>query len=205
MTEASFAISLLVLYVVWKKVWQVTVLEIARDELFHVRDTVREYFLTTEQGVSDPVYSALREHINNCLRHTENITVARVLLCKLMRKRHGEYMQAVFEQHLQTFMTDDKEISNFVEDKRLACASILMTYMLAKSFLGMLVITAIIIIAIPCALVHFFATRIKGHLVVPSELLGAAIRFIFAKLLTRPIVARNLETVENYTATPANA
>ncbi len=147
MNLALFAISVLLVMAAWAAKNK-TALDRVRDDLFDLRDEVREKFLALPEGLNHPLYRALRDHINNYIRFAENlrftgmvwfsVNVPQDILAEIDRRMNARYA------------TGDAELAGYVKEIRSRSVHIMQEFMLITSLCAMMIVA----VAIPVLIVQ---------------------------------------------------
>ena len=174
-------IGVLCLLLVIGYMWQPTMLDTARDELFDLRDIkLKGFFINKEHGLNNKTYAELRQLINRYLRYTEvanvwSLTIAYASL-KAYEKREGRLPA------INNISSDDEETNEFIKTIRCDCALIMVNYVVRRSFFIYVLFYSV---AITCA---------AFYLISRKKVVKAALES--AKSTFRNAVARNKEEVE---------
>ena len=149
MSEILLGITLLAFMLFWKLVWQKTLLDYTRDNLFDLRDELRLWFIENKYGLDHPIYKELRFIINNHLRHTERATMMSYLAFNMITKKHPDYNEKILSSSNSIFETSDSKLNNFTIRIRNKAFYILLTQMIGRSSF-LCILTAIIGIFVAC-------------------------------------------------------
>ena len=157
MEAVLFGINLFIAYLIWSQVWRRTALDHYRDQLFDLRDEVREYF--TERGLplDHPIYIRLRVLLNGHLRYTEQLTLRSYLATTSAMTGYPEVARRLREEVEKQFETDDKELGYFVKRVRSRAVAILLGYMGETSFVLVLLSALVWPVAVLVRLFRWFA------------------------------------------------
>lgn len=145
MTGASLAISLLVLYLVWTKIWQPTVLQITKTELTFLHDDIYKHFIYAELELDLPVYTDLQNFIEQSKEYVEKATLTRFFILQYIVKKYPDIMKKDTKLQQQELEQNNEETMRFIQQMRIKCVSIIVCSMLARNFF-------VVILMIPCLL-----------------------------------------------------
>ena len=131
----SVSISVLLLMFLWNG-WQRIRLDIARDELFDLRDKTRDFFAARPNGLTDPVYRELRNLINGYIRWGSSLHFLGMLYFinttppkLVLYMRHRMQIQ---------FRSEDVMVATFVAQARATAAQTMQKYLLLSSAIWLL-------------------------------------------------------------------
>lgn len=129
-------LGLLLIMVTWKFMLKPSLLDSTRDQLFDLRESVREHYIKTGKGLSDPSYVALRNLLNAHLRFTEQITFLRVIFAITWRNEHAEAFAAMHRDFDKTLEAQSAETQKYVQGVRLNASVAMLDYAAKSSLLG---------------------------------------------------------------------
>lgn len=121
------------LYAAWKFMWKRSVLDSRRDQLFDLRDIVRDRFLGIENGLSSPVYKSLRDLLNTHISYTERLTFARFVATTIGISSSPDAMKRMRDEVDSMFKVDDSELQRFITEIREEANFIMISYMVETS------------------------------------------------------------------------
>lgn len=127
-------LSLLGFWLAWKFIWQPTLLDTTRDQLFDLRDKAREWFLKNGYGLDNPTYRALRRLLNSHLRMTETVTFSRFLLFLHFESALKDIDEQLETRIEQEFSTPDRKIERYVQKVRNRAYSIMVGQMIFRNY-----------------------------------------------------------------------
>lgn len=157
-----FGINVFLFAAIWRFVWKKSALDTRRDQLFDLRDEVRTYFLKHEQGLSSPVYAALRDLLNGHLRYTEDLTFARYVSMTVAMNRDPALAEKLKQELDAKLATDNLEVAEYITTVRMRAVIIMMNFMVETSLL----FVGILAVAVPTLAVLKgirFIARIAQH------------------------------------------
>ena len=130
----EITIAYILLLVAWKH-WKLTMRDLARDELFDLRDNWRDYWVNANKDLNDPYYGYIRNRINAYLRYTAQW---RLLDTWHMAKNQNRINQVVCEYqacHNPEPPPPSKEILSVAQDIRKKAIDAMRVYMITTSVL----------------------------------------------------------------------
>lgn len=127
------SINIVLVMFVWKRILKPTILDYFRDELFDVREDVREFFIQNKIPLDHYIYKNLRDLINDHLRFTEQMTLGEVIsFSNKIEKRRG--LKKYIKKRLdKLFKSQDKNLNEYVKKIRSRSSEILLMYMVFSS------------------------------------------------------------------------
>lgn len=131
MHTITFAAGVLLLILVWKMMLKKTILDHHRDQLFDLRDELRERYLKEGMDLGSPVYRHLRDLINGYLRYTETYRLSKISYIKGQLKHHPDVVQfyrARMEKHFETKNPTESELTNEFRFRALEITTQYMTF-----------------------------------------------------------------------------
>lgn len=160
----SFSIGTLVLIVVWQY-YKKTSADAFRDQLFDLRDEVREYFLKSAHGLESDYYIRLRTLLNGYLLFTEKATFGSFIgLCLAMAK-NPEVAKLHSEEIRKAFITSDQDLQKFINNVRLRARNIIFLYMADTSALLNIVALVFLSLLLPLLLVYMAYKKLHGAVI----------------------------------------
>lgn len=126
-----FGLGLLLLMVSWHFMIKPTLRDRARDKLFDLRESVRQYFLD-HHDLNHHLYRDLRDLINSYLRYTEEITFLGFVMQLYYSDKHAK------QSHSIKYAGLDKESVKFANSVRADASGIVIWYAIQTSLLGWL-------------------------------------------------------------------
>lgn len=157
MSEIVLGITLLAFILCWKLVWQKTLLDCTRDNLFDLRNELRTWFINNGYGLEHTAYHELRNILNSHLRNTENATLISYISFIYVYTKHPEYRQEIDSNADNIFNTEDKKINFFIKSIRDKAFHVLMTQMILRNMF----ISICLLILIPI----FFTYKILYNII----------------------------------------
>lgn len=133
MDSFLLGIELVILYIVWKYMWQKTLLDATRDSLFDLRDGARYWFIENGYTLDHKIYISLREIINYHLRNIEKLTTPAILTHLIRKKIDKEYDKNIGDNISSMFSTDDKKLSEYLLKIRWEAGVIVFLYGIKRS------------------------------------------------------------------------
>lgn len=118
--------------VAWR-CWRLTFIDHSRDNLFALRDNVRDWFLETGRGLEHPMYRELRDYINHYLRFMQHNRFTGLIY--VYRRTDLALIRQLSERIDQRFSTTDAELVKKIAAVRTSVWHTCLTYMVATSFL----------------------------------------------------------------------
>lgn len=162
MDAMLFGLNLLLIYAGWRWVWRKTALDMHRDELFDLRDEVKDYFNEHGLGTEHPIYEALRGLINAHIRYTEKLTFRLFMAESNVINTHPERIKKLKAEVNARFATNDPELKKFIEQTRARSIAILNAHMVESSF-GFLLLTPLIFIVVSLIKLFLFLKAIARN------------------------------------------
>lgn len=136
MINAVFlGVNLFLFVAIWKLMWKKTALDQSRDQIFDLRDEVRAYFMKREQGLSSPVYAAIRDLLNAHLRYTEELTFARYIATTVAMSSNPEIATKLRTELDKKLTSDDPELAEYISKVRQRAVVIMVNFMGETSLL----------------------------------------------------------------------
>jgi len=129
-------LGLLLTMITWKFMLKPSLLDATRDQLFDLRESVREHYINTGKGLTDPSYIALRGLLNAHLRFTEQVTFLRVIFAMTWRNEHAEAFAAMHRSFDKTLEAQNAETQRYVQGVRLQASVAMLDYAAKSSLLG---------------------------------------------------------------------
>jgi hypothetical protein len=143
MQVAILGVNILLFMLVWKYMYQKSILDRKRDHLFDLREDVREYFLTNNISLSEPVYKNIRDVLNRHIKVLDRTNFSRIFVYSNLMERNPELSEYMAEQINKRFETKNNNLKKFIKEIR-AKATLCVTSYLIESSLIMLVVAALI-------------------------------------------------------------
>jgi hypothetical protein len=128
----------------WRSIWRQGWLDQARDRLFDQRDHVREMFIAYGVPLSDPLYAALRDHINTQIRFLSKLTLYQIAIgYAQVYDKHKDTIKRRYDEFNARFVTEDERLAVLVEEVRARSYEAVMVYVMrtaiiSVSFIGVL-------------------------------------------------------------------
>lgn len=140
----SFALSGLLLGLVWQFMLKKTILDDHRDQLFDLRDELRATFLSRGWSLEAPIYERLRNLINGYLRFTERYSFGETYMLERSVRKNAN-LGAALNKHLErSFHVSDAAQRAYVDGLRRRACRTMMSYMILSS--GPLVLSLFFVI-----------------------------------------------------------
>jgi hypothetical protein len=136
---ALFGIDLILIYIGWTYFLKPSILDHFRDQLFDLRDDVRQWYIDNNIPLSDSTYINLRDLLNSHLRFTETKSLVKVAMFFSKLKRNPKLDEWLNQQVEAKFSTRNTKIRNFVNESRSKAVNILVLYMIYSSPTMMLI------------------------------------------------------------------
>lgn len=140
----TFALSSILLGVVWQFMLKKTILDDHRDQLFDLRDELRETFIAQGWALDAPIYKRLRDLINGYLRFTERYSFSETLMLERSVRRNQELSTTVNKHLEKSFYSADVTQRAFITSLRDRARRVMMSYMILSS--GPLVLSLFLIV-----------------------------------------------------------
>jgi len=122
----------LALAYIWS-MWQNTCRDIARDELFDLRDKWRDYWISKGLSLDSKEYANVRIMLNQYLRYTACFRLSGLLFCSLrVSKDTLEYLK---KERDSLFYSENQEIKEEIDKIRMQAALAIQKYMLSTTIL----------------------------------------------------------------------
>jgi hypothetical protein len=157
----------IVLLFTWRYCLRPAILGYFRDQLFDLRDEVRERFSLEQDGLCAPLYGNLRALLNGYLRFTEAFNLPQFLFAERAIKRERALMMAVSSMIDADFATNSESDRDYAMAVRRRAGHIITRYVLASSGVVAIAALAIGVFVLP--------------LLVASMCVGYACEFVGAK------------------------
>lgn len=142
MVHVQIALSILTLYLAWLG-WKTLALDNCRDQLFDIRQQLRQHFLERGEQLDHPVYQSLRDMLNSHIRFTEDFSLTNVVIILHALKKANAALAVPQEYLNRTSQFNDiichtREESLRVLGKYLVQTSVILsTISLAYAFLNL--------------------------------------------------------------------
>ncbi|WP_028222496.1 hypothetical protein [Paraburkholderia oxyphila] len=169
-------ICILLLLVTWRYALRPAILGCFRDQLFDLRDEIREHFVHEPGGLSRPIYGNLRTLINSYLRFAENFNLPQFLLIERSIKKNQGLVDVIAKQVDKSFHSTLSADQKYAADIRRRAGRIMMRYALASSGL----VAPIAILVVVPILAVFVCTGYLCEFVGKKATLSA--RYLFSRL-----------------------
>lgn len=143
MNDIMFGVAILLTLSSWWFVYKPSLLDKTRDDLFDLRQEIRDYFLQSERGLDHPLYAALRDLINGHLHYTESLTMSRFIFWVHWHGKHPHEAEHLRLRVEAPFQTDDWELAAFARNVRLRAAGQMYGHMLANTVPGLIVLALV--------------------------------------------------------------
>lgn len=156
MIEAS--LSVLAAWIVWNFMWKKTILDTARDYLFDLRDTSREWFIKEGYGVDNKSYNTLRMLINVYLRHLEKMSLLDFLLAPI--DSNSQEYKKVAEELNAAFNTGDKKVDYFMKCIRIEAFNAVSSFMVLRNFPACVIVSIAAVVKLIQTILQSLATVI---------------------------------------------
>ena len=143
MNDIMLGIAILLALSSWWFVYKPSLLDKTRDELFDLRQEVRDYFLQSGRGLDHPLYAALRDLINGHLRYTESLTMSRFVVWAHWHSKHPTEAEQLRLRGEAPLQTNDRELAAFAMNVRLRAAGHMYGHMLANTVPGLIVLALV--------------------------------------------------------------
>ena len=129
-----FLTLLLVLLFPWAwRMWRGTCRDIARDELFDLRDAWRTYWVSKELSMDSPEYANVRLMLNDYLRYTNSFRFSGLVFCS--RRMSEETRNYIHEECNRVFSSNNPEIKAEIDRIRKCASGAIQKYMLFTTIL----------------------------------------------------------------------
>ena len=152
----TVALSGILLGLVWQFMLKKTILDDHRDQLFDLRDELRETFVENGWALDAPIYRRLRNLINGYLRFTERYSFGETLMLERSVRRNQE-LSSTLNKHLErSFHIDDVMQRAYITGLRERARRVMMSYMILSS--GPLVLSLFLIV--PVVFVYLVAMAV---------------------------------------------
>lgn len=202
MEFALFGLNGLLLLAVWHFILKRTILDSHRDQLFDLRDKLRETFVAEGWDMHSPLYRRLRDLINGYLRFTESYSFGEFVFLEREVRSNHRLQAALKERMAKDFVVTQAEQAKFVAKLRNDAVSVMMSYMILSS--GPLVI--LVLLAIPLSAIYLLCNvfvravraggvRVLGKAVQIQETAFTLVKFAVALFASKLLFE---EFVEEY-------
>lgn len=128
-----FGINVILLIVVWNFMLKKSILDHYRDQLFDLREEVREFFIKNEIPLDSPAYKNLRDLFNAHLRFTEKITFMRFIFLEVKIQENKELQLFLKAEIEKQFDTTNPKLKEFIPQIRGKAKLILLNHMVNSS------------------------------------------------------------------------
>lgn len=198
MSEIILGLTLLSFFLVWKFVWQKTLLDYTRDKLFDLRDELRQWFIDNGYNLDHQAYNELRSIINSHLRHTERATMTSYITFIYISKKYKDYNKGINVEADKIFDGASEELCKFIRKVRNDASSIILTHMIFRSaFLSFLII--IIGIVMFCwMIIKKIINKIDVFKITPQRVLAT----VMGVISIIPMFRNEYTTMEKYSTCP---
>lgn len=138
-----FALGVLVMMMVWRFMLRRTILDNSRDQLFDLRDELRETFIKNGWDIGSPIYKRLRDLLNGHLRFTEEVSVSQIVYLEVVVK-HDKKLQSEFQIRAEKIFASDNEAQKeFIQSIRKRAMVAVMNFAVFSS--GFLLLLSLLI------------------------------------------------------------
>ena len=212
-----FGINFLLILLIWRFGWKVVALNKARDDLFEIRDELRDYFIGNEIPLTHASYKQLRDRINNYIRFTEEATLINLMCFSLAIDKNKEIQDIYIRISKEKDKIFENEvIKQFADNVRTKAAETLTVYMVKTSVIGVFLVFLIaLLVPIFNALngvkniifikykIHFWNKNYLGNLIKMLSMLAVG-SLATGTAYSNDIAKSNLSKVEGYCETSSN-
>jgi len=139
MENISFSIGVLLLMCVWHFVLRKTILDRTRDQLFDLRDEVRETYIRNGWDIGSTGYKRARGLINAHLRFTEEMSLIKIVRVGRAVSKSKELQELVNERSRSMFSDTSENQRIFIQKIRVRSIRAVMEYTVFGSFVLMLI------------------------------------------------------------------
>jgi hypothetical protein len=143
MEIALFGINILLIIFAWHFMLRKTILDHSRDQLFDLRDELRNEFVNNGWDLGSQDYKKLRDLINAHLRFTEQVSILRILLVTVEIKRNTELKDFLRIRLEKVFVSNIPAQQEFIKKFRMKALAVVMSYAVFSS--GFLLLAALAI------------------------------------------------------------
>jgi len=130
-------VGLLLLIFSWTKQIRTAILDNTRDDLFDLREEVRERFLQTPAGLHHPLYNELRGLINGHIRYTEGFTFLTLVNGIYWGQKHKDTLRHVHAQINARFTADDPELTAYADKVRERAVLLMFEFAIKRSLIAL--------------------------------------------------------------------
>lgn len=128
-------LGLLLFVSVWHYALRRSILDHYRDQLFDLRDELRETYLLRGWDLNSPLYARLRRLTNGYLRSTEAFSLIPFLYLEIRIRANPSLFSAMRTGLEQQLDVEDEALKGFVVDYRRRAFDIMLRYMINGSLL----------------------------------------------------------------------
>ncbi len=156
-----FGVNLILLIVVWNYMLRPSILDHYRDQLFDLRESVRDYFIHRSIALDDPIYVKLREILNHHIRFTKQMSLFEIAYFSYKLEKNKSLRDEVKGSIDGMFTTDDDDLREFIANTRVEAQRILITYLVFSSATLLFIFAGIMLTKIPRLMTHSFRQRVE--------------------------------------------
>jgi hypothetical protein len=148
----ALVIGMLLIWLIWRKLVVPTLLLKTRNDLFDLRDTLRDEFLASGKSLNDKSYLAIRASINSRLQFVENVTYWKMIYFSYWAKSNDETVVKIGQRLNSKFRTDNDALNSRVLRIRREANSVVLTYTIFTSFFAL---TTALLISLAVTVINF--------------------------------------------------
>lgn len=115
------------------KEWKRTHLDLCRNELFSLRDDLREYFYINNLDMSSRIYKNTRDLINAHLQYTDMFSIESLAAYSRFAAKYPNDYKEIEREINAMFYTSDKELSKFINEIRIKSVEHIKRYAINRS------------------------------------------------------------------------
>lgn len=198
MSRLILGITILSFLLLWKNVWQKTILDKARDHLFDLRDELRLWFIKEGYGLDNAIYLDLRNMINSYLYHLESATIGRVLIFAYIINKHPNYNKKVLNELSGRFKTNDRKLKIFISSIRNNAWFIITSQMIFRSIFLSFITVFIGFAFLLYEIIKVVYSKIRNNIIESPFSKSAITAILLGVISTLPIVKIGPYTMEKY-------
>lgn len=133
----ALVIGMALVWLIWRKLVLPTILLKTRNDLFDLRDLLRDEFLKANLTLDDKAYLAVRMSINSRLRFIEDLTYWKMIYFTIWAKSNDETIKKISHRLDVKFRTTNGELNKCISRIRRDANSIVLTYSIFTSFFAL--------------------------------------------------------------------
>lgn len=136
----SIPVGLFLLLFVLPKAWETTVLGSVRDELFDLREDLRQHFIDTGRPLDHPLYINLRSLLNSYIRFLEINSIWWVIGFQRSKHQNPDDLAILNEEIENLYKTKHEDLKELTAKTRKKSVELVQTYMVTSSLWFLIVV-----------------------------------------------------------------